>query len=132
VQDVSHSAQNVQMSRFYAECAKRQAGQRQRIHATPIPLTTLKQDSDSLATSYAAAKEGGPKEIAQREKDHLTLEHDLDLLGSYALTENLGGFCCGKATEKTKSDDLGFSLVEFSQRVKGAVDGRPGRFAVSS
>ena len=51
----------------------------------PIPLTTLKQDSDNLATSQAAAKEGGPKEIAQREKDRLTLEHDLDLLGSYAL-----------------------------------------------
>jgi hypothetical protein len=51
----------------------------------PIPLTTLKQDSDNLATSSAAAKEGGPKEIAQREKDRLTLEHDLDLLGSYAL-----------------------------------------------
>src|SRR5262249_6218754 len=51
----------------------------------PIPLATLKQDSDNLATSHAAAKEGGPKEIAQREKDRLTLEHDLDLLGSYAL-----------------------------------------------
>jgi Fibronectin type III domain len=51
----------------------------------PSQLTTLKQDSDNLATSNAAAKEGGPKEIAQREKDRLTLEHDLDLLGSYAL-----------------------------------------------
>jgi hypothetical protein len=51
----------------------------------PIPLATLKQDSDNLAASNAAAKEGGPKEIAQREKDRLTLEHDLDLLGSYAL-----------------------------------------------
>jgi hypothetical protein len=51
----------------------------------PIPLPTLKQDSDNLAVSIAAAKEGGPKEIAQREKDRLTLEHDLDLLGSYAL-----------------------------------------------
>jgi hypothetical protein len=51
----------------------------------PIPLPMLKQDSGNLAASNAAANEGGPKEIAQREKDRLTLEHDLDLLGSYAL-----------------------------------------------
>jgi Fibronectin type III domain len=52
----------------------------------PIPLPKLKQDSDSLAASIAAAKVGGPKEIAQRNKDRLTLENDLELLGSYALS----------------------------------------------
>jgi hypothetical protein len=51
----------------------------------PIPLPTLKQDSDNLAASSAAAKVGGPKEIAQRDKDRLTLENDLELLGAYAL-----------------------------------------------
>jgi hypothetical protein len=51
----------------------------------PIPLPSLKQDSDNLAVSIAAAKEGGPKEIAQRDKDRLTLEQDLELLGSYVL-----------------------------------------------
>jgi hypothetical protein len=50
----------------------------------PIPFPTLKQDSDNLAASSAATK-GGPKAIAQREKDRLTLEHDLNLLGFYAL-----------------------------------------------
>ena len=51
----------------------------------PIPLSLLKQDSDNLAASNAAAKEGGPKKIARRNSDRLTLENDLELLGSYAL-----------------------------------------------
>jgi hypothetical protein len=53
--------------------------------APPVPLPTLKQDLDSLTVSAAAAKEGGKKDILQRDKDRHVLEQDLLLLGAYAI-----------------------------------------------
>jgi hypothetical protein len=53
--------------------------------APPVPLPTLKQDLDNLTTSSAAAKEGGKKDILQRNNDRHALEQDLLLLGAYAI-----------------------------------------------
>jgi hypothetical protein len=51
----------------------------------PVQLPAFKQDLDNLTASAAAAREGGKKDILQRNKDRHAVEQDLLLLGAYAI-----------------------------------------------
>lgn len=69
----------------------------------PVPITTVKQNLDTLQISAAAALNGSKKDMKQRDKDRHVVEDDLTLLAAYVL--KIAG---GDAAIVTKS---GFELA---------------------
>jgi fibronectin type III domain protein len=51
----------------------------------PVPMTQIQADITALTASSAAATDGSKKDIAQRNKDHHTLEQDMTLTGAYVV-----------------------------------------------